>query len=122
MRLTKQIKNNTKGNFIKKGIFKSEKVTVNYDIRNSSALGYDLKEELNAYGSRITDIHIKDRKLGGDSVVLGEGNANFKSFFDNLKKFNYTGPFIFQAYRDDEGIEILEKQFNWVKPYLNILK
>ena len=102
--------------------FNSKKITVNYDIGNSAALGYDLIEELNAYGNKITDIHIKDRKLNGGPVVLGEGNANFKSFFENLKKFNYEGPFIFQAYRDDEGIEIFKKQLNWVKPYFNLLE
>ena len=59
----------------------SKKITVNYDIGNSAALGFDSDEELEAYGDRITDIHIKDRVLGGGPVTLGEGNANFKKFF-----------------------------------------
>jgi sugar phosphate isomerase/epimerase len=51
--------------------FDSERVTVNYDIGNSAALGYDPVEELDAYGSKITDIHIKDRIYEGGPVVLG---------------------------------------------------
>ena len=99
--------------------FNSSIVTVNYDIGNSAALGYDPIEELDAYGERISDIHIKDRILGGGSVFLGQGNANFSSFFKKLKEFHYQGPFIMQAYRDEEGIDIFKKQLDWISPYLN---
>lgn len=99
----------------------SSRVSVNYDIGNSAALGYNPIEELDVYGDRITDIHIKDRELGGGSVILGEGNANFDLFFNKLREFNYQGPFIMQAYRDEEGIEIFKKQLDWVKPYLSRL-
>ena len=96
----------------------SNNITVNYDIGNSAALGFDFNEELSAYGERITDIHIKDRILGGGPVILGEGNADFAKFFEKLKEFNYQGPFIMQAYRDDEGVKIFKKQLNWVSSYL----
>ena len=88
--------------------FNSDRVTVNYDIGNSAALGYDPVEELNAYGTRITDIHIKDRFLNGGPAILGEGDADFISFFKKLFDLNYKGLFIMQAYRDDEGVEIFK--------------
>ena len=94
--------------------FNSKRITVNYDIGNSASLGFDLIEELDTYGNRITDIHIKDRVLNGGPVVLGEGNADFKLFFTKLKEFNYKGPFIMQAYRDDEGIEVFKQQYKWI--------
>ncbi|MDH5732111.1 MAG: sugar phosphate isomerase/epimerase [Gammaproteobacteria bacterium] len=96
----------------------SEHVKVNYDIGNSAALGYNPIEELNTYGHLISDIHIKDRVLNGGPVVLGKGNAQFKEFFDELAKFNYEGPFIMQAYRDDEGVDIFKKQFAWISDFL----
>ena len=98
--------------------FDSSRVTVNYDIGNSASLGFNPVEELDIYGERITDIHIKDRILGAGSVELGKGDANFSSFFKKLKEFDYKGPFIMQAYRDEEGIEIFKKQLAWVQPYL----
>jgi L-ribulose-5-phosphate 3-epimerase len=98
--------------------FKSDRITVNYDIGNSASLGFDPVEELNCYGDKITDIHIKDRILGGGPVELGTGVAQFDVFFNELKKFNYTGPFIMQAYRDDEGVEVFKKQLDWIKPFL----
>ena len=98
----------------------SKNITVNYDIGNSAALGFDSDEELEVYGDRITDIHIKDRVSDGGPVTLGEGNADFTKFFNKLKEFNYQGPFIMQAYRDDEGVEIFKKQLDWIKKYLNV--
>jgi L-ribulose-5-phosphate 3-epimerase len=100
----------------------SNNISVNYDIGNSAALGYDSDEELEAYGNRITDIHIKDRVLGGGPVILGEGNANFDKFFRKLKEFDYQGPFIMQAYRDDEGVKVFKDQLNWIKSYISIEK
>ena len=93
----------------------SKNITVNYDIGNSAALGFDSNEELEAYGDRITDIHIKDRVLGGGPVTLGKGNADFSKFFGKLKEFDYQGPFIMQAYRDEEGISIFKSQLKWIK-------
>lgn len=93
----------------------SPHVTVNYDIGNSAALGFDPAEEIACYGRRISDIHIKDRVLGGSSVVLGSGNARFERFFEALEPLNYSGPFIMQAYRDDEGLAVFTAQLEWVR-------
>ncbi|MBM9577317.1 TIM barrel protein [Leptospira sp. 201903070] len=95
--------------------FHSNRITVNYDIGNSASLGYDPKEELECYGNRISDIHIKDRILGGGSVILGSGNAQFDLFFRTLKDLDYKGPFIMQAFRDDEGVGIFKSQLQWIE-------
>lgn len=99
--------------------FDSKHLTVNYDTGNSAALGFDPIEELDAYGHRITDIHIKDRVRGGGPVMLGEGDAGFDRFFTRLKPLNFTGPFIMQAYRDDEGVAAFKQQLAWITPYFN---
>jgi sugar phosphate isomerase/epimerase len=96
-------------------VLDSPRITVNYDIGNSAALGYDYTDELRAYGERISDIHIKDRELGGDSVTLGSGNADIPGFFEYLSRFNYQGSFIMQTYRDDEGISVFKDQLDWLK-------
>lgn len=96
-------------------------VTVNYDIGNSAALGFDPIEEITIYGQYITDIHIKDRVLNGGPVVLGNGCANFSTIFTRLKEIEYTGTFIMQAYRDEEGLAVFKSQLDWITPYLNIM-
>ncbi len=97
----------------------SKNIKVNYDIGNSAALGFEPTEELACYGKYISDIHIKDRMLDGGPVVLGEGSAQFKLFFEALRKLNYQGSFIMQAYRDDEGLGIFKQQLSWIKAYLD---
>ncbi|MFA5139661.1 MAG: sugar phosphate isomerase/epimerase family protein [Elusimicrobiota bacterium] len=98
--------------------FGSRRVTVNYDTGNSAALGFDPREELAAYGDRISDVHIKDRERGGGSVLLGRGDADFDRFFESLSRVGYRGPFIMQAYRDDEGVRVFQEQLRWITPKL----
>lgn len=95
--------------------FDSPRITVNYDTGNSAAMGFDPAEELACYGERISDVHIKDRVLGGGSVVLGAGDAQFIRFFNALRPLAYKGPFIMQAYRDDEGVIVFRKQLAWLR-------
>ena len=98
--------------------FKSERLTVNYDVGNSASMGFNLIDEFDSYGNLISDIHIKDRVFGGESVELGKGNVDFELFFNKLKEMNYEGPLVMQAYRDDEGLKMFEKQLDWVKKYI----
>lgn len=92
-------------------------ISVNYDTGNSAALGYDIAEEFKAYGSRISDIHIKDRVLGGGSVPLGSGNTDFTRVIHAIRKIQFQGILVMQAYRDDEGIEILQSQLKTIKTF-----
>ena len=93
----------------------SDRVTVNYDTGNSAGLGYDPEEEFAAYGDRITDIHIKDRVMNGFSVCLGQGSADFSKIFKCVQNYGYSGPFIMQAFRDDDGLEIFKTQLTWLR-------
>lgn len=99
--------------------FVSRRVTVNYDTGNSAALGFDPVEELACYGDSLSDIHIKDRILGDGSVALGTGNTQFDRFFKALRPIGYQGPFIMQAYRDDEGTAVFRSQLMWISQRLS---
>lgn len=98
----------------------SKNVTVNYDTGNSAALGYDPDEEFKSYGYKITDLHIKDRLYGDASVELGTGDTNFSKIINLISKYEYQGIVIFQAFRDDEGVEIFKRQYDWFKDKFNI--
>ena len=82
---------------------------INYDIGNSAALGFSPAEEFAAYGHRITNVHVKDRKLGGTTVSLGSGNADFETVFASLAKIGYSGNYILQTARaaDDDHTGVL---------------
>jgi hexulose-6-phosphate isomerase len=92
---------------------------VNYDIGNSSSLGFDPTEEFKAYGSRIINVHVKDRKLNGTTLPLGDGDANFQKIFSLLYKTNYQGNLILQTARskDGEDAEVLVKYKKLVEDF-----
>ncbi len=85
---------------------------VNYDSGNSSSLGYRPNEEFAAYGSRIGSIHIKDRILGGSTVPLGTGNADFQTLADSLETMDYQGDIILQVARGTVGEEVAWARIN----------
>ncbi len=64
----------------------SPNIKVNYDTGNSAYLGYNPDEEWNAYGDRISDVHVKDRRFGGKSVILGSGDAEFGKIFCHISE------------------------------------
>lgn len=95
--------------------FPEEIVKVNYDTGNSASLGYDMQEEFDFYGNRITDLHIKDRVVNGGSVELGKGSVDFTLLKKLLNKYSYKNLIIMQAYRDDEGLSIFDKQLEFFR-------
>ena len=101
--------------------FNSPFIRANYDTGNSSGLGYKHNEGLAAYGRSIANIHIKDRILGGTTVPLGSGNADFDEFFRALRKVDYKGSFILQVARGEDGKEreTVSKQKAFVESYIS---
>lgn len=77
-----------------------------WDAGNSAGLGYDMQEELALYGSRITNVHIKDKPVGGATVPLGQGSVDFVKLFAELKAIAYTGAVTLQAARGEDGKEV----------------
>lgn len=93
-------------------------VGANYDTGNSSSLGYNPEEELAKYGKWIRNIHIKDRVLGGSTVPLGQGDADFDLFFKTLGKIGYTGSFILQAARQKDDLAAAREYKAFVIEYI----
>jgi hexulose-6-phosphate isomerase len=82
----------------------------NYDSGNSSSLGFNPREEFEAYGKRVGSVHIKDRLLGGSTVAPGTGDADFLTLAESLKMVDYSGDFILQVARSVTGEEV-----NWIQ-------
>lgn len=78
----------------------------NYDSGNSASLGYNVAEELAAYGTRIGSVHIKDRLKGGGTVPLGTGDADLPALFSALTALPYPGDFVLQVARSIDGSEV----------------
>jgi hexulose-6-phosphate isomerase len=83
--------------------FPSDVFGVNYDIGNSASLGFDCSAEIAAYGSRILNVHIKDRLRGGTTVPLGTGAADLPTALRLLRQSGYGGRYILQTARASDG-------------------
>lgn len=103
--------------------FNNPNLRANYDVGNSTSLGYDIHEELTVLGDFITNIHIKDRLLHGTTVPFGTGDTNFELFFETIKKIDYKGDFIIQGARVNETNikpeDTCNKYLEFVKHYVD---
>ena len=68
-----------------------------YDTGNAAARGYDIAADIRTLGPFLCGVHIKDRKLDGPSVLLGQGDVDFVAFFQALADVGYTGPLVLQT-------------------------
>jgi hexulose-6-phosphate isomerase len=96
-------------------------IQANYDIGNSASLGFDPREEIEAYGLKILNVHVKDRKLGSSTVPLGTGNANINYVLQKLQEIGYRGGLTMQAARGENDVETAKAQLKYVKSILNSL-
>jgi len=88
-------------------------IQANYDIGNSASLGFDPDTELEAYGNKILNVHVKDRKLGGTTVPLGTGSADIQGVFQKLNEIGYAGGITLQAARGENDIDIAKGQLSY---------
>lgn len=94
---------------------------INYDIGNSAALGFSPAEEFDAYGPRILNVHVKDRVLGGTTVPLATGNADFPTVFALLRAHGYKGNYIMQTARasDERHSEALKTYMQQIEAWVS---
>ena len=104
--------------------FDPDLVGINYDIGNSASLGFNSAEELDLYGDRVINVHVKDRKLGGTTVPLGKGSADLPMTIQLLEKIGYKGNYILQTARAEDGkhSEAIAKYANMVGEWLHECK
>ena len=94
---------------------------INYDIGNSAGCGFNPVEEFAAYAARIVNVHVKDRVLGGTTVPLGTGNADFPTVFSLLRKQGYQGNYIMQTARarDDDHAGALKTYMQQIESWVS---
>jgi L-ribulose-5-phosphate 3-epimerase len=91
---------------------------VYYDTGNAAARGYDIAADIRMLGSRLYGVQIKDRTLGGPSVLLGRGDANFKTFFHALAEVGYIGPVVLQTAFGEDYMGIARAHLQFIRACL----
>ena len=101
-------------------VSKKDNFYITYDTGNfTSTYKEKINHEdlINFFGSKIKNVHFKDRTYEGQTKHFGLGNTDFKTIIDTLKKNNYHDNIILQLARDVDGDEI-----NYIKNTYNKIK
>lgn len=61
------------------------------DLGNLMHLGLRPEKEIKKLNHLIYHVHIKDRKIGGPNVILGQGDVDFLECLNALKDIEYKG-------------------------------
>lgn len=88
---------------------------INYDIGNSIGNNFNYKDEINAYGKRIINVHIKNKKKN-KTCDLFKGDGNIKKIISFLKQNKYNKNYILQTAR------VTKNHSNKIKQYLDTIK
>lgn len=100
----------------------SDAVGVGYDIGNCTSYGFDCPADIRLLGSRIIEVHCKDRQQGkSQSMLLGTGDADYDGLFAALREINYTGAITLQAWRGDDYLADARQQLEFVKEKLHTI-
>jgi sugar phosphate isomerase/epimerase len=72
-------------------------VGICFDLGNTKAAGFSPQIDIKKLGDLIKHVHIKDRKVDGPNVMLGEGGVDFDDCFASLKIIGYMGLFVLET-------------------------
>ena len=96
-----------------------ENIKCVYDTGNRAMLKNNLDFEINHLNNMIGHVHIKDKNLKGENVMLGKGNVNFDEAFKAFKKIDYSGPYVFETTRGSDPVETASFNLKFCNHFLN---
>ena len=76
----------------------SDHILACYDTGNSTARGYWIEQDIETLLPVLDAVHIKDRTIGGRSVMLGDGDANIEAFLRRVIGGGFEGDFVLQTF------------------------
>ena len=84
----------------------TELVTIAFKVNNQIismgnrvAFGHDLSRDIELLSDNINHIHIKDKNIDNENVILGTGLVNFSDVFQSIININYKGSYVFETTR-----------------------
>jgi len=83
-----------------------ENFYVTYDTGNMTSCRFNHTEYINFFGSKINNVHLKDRTFQAQTVAPLTGNTDFSTIFTTLHNIGYRGPYILQTARNITGQEV----------------
>ena len=101
---------------------RSKNVYLVYDTGNRVKKGINQFKEILYLKDKIIHVHIKDKNLLGNNVIIGRGIVNFKNIFFALKKINYKNNFTFETNRGLDPIKTMIQNIKFIKKASGLVK
>ncbi|HTB64210.1 MAG TPA: TIM barrel protein [Opitutales bacterium] len=99
-------------------LLKSPRARLCYDAGNATSLGRDIVAEIKLLLPLVSEIHLKDRRVGGASQPLGAGDTRFADFFNYLTTQHWSGPFVLETPVLDNPVTQARNNLAFVKTFL----
>lgn len=93
-----------------------------YDTGNRVKAGNYQQHEIIKLRSKIIHVHIKDKNLLGENVILGKGNVDFKKIFLGLKQIKYKKKFTFETNRGNIPVDTMKNNIKIIKKICRTIK
>lgn len=71
-------------------------------------------QDIRTLSKKIIHVHIKDRDLSGDNVLLGDGIVDFRTFFEVLKDIEYSGLMTLETKYFKNPLDEAKKNFKYI--------
>ena len=84
-----------------------------FDTGNRALETSDLYSEIIILKNYISHVHIKDKDINGENVILGTGLVNFSEIFSALSEINYKGPLNFETTRGSNPLKTAAFHINF---------
>lgn len=69
------------------------------DIKQTVRVGQEIGKMIDVLGKNIIHLHVSDHKEGFDCLPLGEGEFDFRWFFNRMKAVGFDGAAMVELYR-----------------------
>lgn len=89
-----------------------------YDTGNRVLLSNNQEEDILRLSNFINHIHIKDKNLKNENVILGHGIVDFESIFSAIFKINYKGTLTMETNRGENPEETAINNIKLINKYL----
>lgn len=98
--------------------YEFDNIKLCYDLGNARAMGFVPEDDILLLKDLIAHVHIKDRKINGSNVALGEGDVNFEGSLRSLKDIGYDGIMILETCYSCAPVNEARKNLEFVNAIL----
>ena len=84
----------------------ADNIYVTYDTGNMTSCGFDHEVYIKSLSGKISNVHLKDRRISGQSVPPSTGDTDFHLIFKTLQLIEHPGIFTLQTSREQTGDEL----------------